>query len=254
MLLLRYKIFPILLCLYVMPAYGQDKLSDTCQAEDRKCVLSILERTIEQIGSESWKNSSYREYAKTLAFEGMTDKAIAVIGKISSPDTKAMTIRGIGMAMSDNGSPPEVYKPVFEKLRAEAEKIDHPPSYAIALTYISMSQAFAGDNEGAAKTAGDMENDALRNKAYGENAEIQAKRGELDEALKSLSHIKDTAFRNKAYNIVSEIFSKEENFNAALKTAIKITNPTIRADAIQFMLDQQKPRDVERKTPVGDVN
>ena len=61
----------------------------------------------------------------------------------------------------------------------------------IALTYISMAQAFAGDNDAAMKTAAGMDNQALRNKAYGEAGvhrllvNVQALRmGQPEEAVK----------------------------------------------------------------------
>jgi hypothetical protein len=219
---------------------------ETCDANDRLCVLSLLEESIKDISEQSWRDRAYREYAKTLAFDGRTDDAIAIITKIKNPDTKAMTIRGIGMAMAENSSPPEIYKPVFKLLLTEAEKIDHPPSYAIALTYISMAQAFAGDDAEALKTARSMENKALRNKAFAENAEIQAERGAYEKAMESVGYIESSSFRNKAYKNVAGIFAKSAKYSSALNTALKIDNPTIRADTIQFILDRQKPREAER--------
>ncbi len=228
-------------------ASGQES---PCKAEDRECVMALLETSIGKINEDSWRDASFREYAKTLAFDGRTDEAIAIIGKVVNPDTRAMTIRGIGMAMAANKSPPEVYRPVFLKLAEEAAKITHPPSHAIALTYIAMAQAFAGDDEGATKTALSMENEALRNKALGESAEIQAERGDYKTAMESIGHIASSSFRNKAYATVSQIFSKAGRYDDALNTSLKIDNPTVRADTLQYLLDQQKPREMEKIRPV----
>ena len=101
--------------------------------------------------------------------------------------------RSIGMAAAGLHLDKAAYDSLFAKLQIEADKIQHPPSHAIALTYIAMSQAFAGDNAGAMKTANAMErNSALRNKAHNEAAKIRADRGEFDAALASIKAIPTT--------------------------------------------------------------
>lgn len=217
-----------------------------CAAQDRACVLNTIESEAVKIDNTSWRDQTYRELAKTKAFEGDMDGAIAVIDKIETPDTKAMTIRGIGMAVADLNMKPEQYNAVFAKLRKKAEGIEHPPSYAIALTYIAMGQAFAGDNEGAWKTASEMENDALRHKAYGETAEIQAEHDDFEAAMKSIGFIDSEAFRNKAYSTVAKILADRGRYDEALHSAMKIDNAYKKANALQYVLDQQKPREVER--------
>ena len=225
----------------LLPISGQ---AETCSIENRTCLLGALESAADGIENQNWKDQSYRELSKTLAFDGNVEEAITVLNKIQNPDTKALTIRGIGMAVADNDLPPTDYKAVFKRLRLESEKIDHPPSYAIALTYIAMAQAFAGDNEGAWATAADMENDALRHKAYGETAEIQAEQGNFEAAMKSIAFIDSKAFRNKAYGIVSKILADGEQLQAAFDAAKQIDNAYKRAAAIQYVLDKQKPREI----------
>ncbi len=140
--------------------------------------------------------------------------------------------------------PPRNTQLFFAKLRTVAEKIEHQPSYAIALTYIAMAQAFAGDDEGAWKTAADMENDALRHKAYGETAEIQAERGDSQAAMKSIGFIESLAFRNKAYAIVTKLLADRGKLEEALNSAKAITNDYKKAQALQYVLDKQKPREL----------
>ena len=217
-----------------------------CQVEDRVCVIEALRTSAEAIEKQSWRDQTYRELAKTLAFEGRIDEAMEVLGQINNPDTQALTVRGIGMAVAERKVSPAVYNDVFARLRSFSEGIDHPPSYAIALTYIAMAQAFAGDNDGAWATAADMENDALRHKAYGETAEIQAEQGDYKAAMKSISLIGSEAYRNKAYSITSKIFADDELFADSLGAAQKVTNPYKRAKALQYMLDKQKPRELAR--------
>ncbi|MCK5284820.1 MAG: hypothetical protein KAJ86_04455 [Alphaproteobacteria bacterium] len=242
----QYKNLILFLCfitfIAISPAFAKD-----CQLKDRTCVIAILQNTTEQIENERWRDQTYREIAKTLAFEGKTDAAIALIDKIKTPDTKAMTIRGIGMAVTDIHLSSEEYTDIFTKLRAMAEKIEHKPSYAIALTYIAMSQAFAGDDEGAWKTAADMNNDSLRNKAYGETAEIQAERENAKAAMKSIAFIKSAAFRNKAYSIITKILADRNKLEEAFTSAKLITNAYKKAQALQYILDKQKPREVKKK-------
>ena len=222
-------------------AYAQN-----CAIENRACILNQIETEAANIENTSWRDQTYRELAKTRAFENDFDGAMSTLDKIENPDTKALTIRGIGMAAADLKLNTERYSAVFKDLRIKAEGIQHPPSYAIALTYIAMAQAFAGDNAGAWKTASEMENPALRHKAYGETAEIQAEKGDSAAALKSIGFIDSLAFRNKAYDIVSKILADKGQFEAALKTANNIENAYKKATALQYILDTQKPRDIEK--------
>ena len=149
-----------------------------------------------------------------------------------------MTIRGIGFAAADNKWTDSVrYKTLFTNLTAEAEKIEHKPSYAIAYTYIAMAQAFAGDDEGAMATATSMTDQALRNKAFAESAEIQAERGNSDAAHLSISKIDSLSFRNKAYNIVANIFTKSGDLKNAYKAAHKIENAYTKSQALQKIVN-----------------
>ena len=223
-----------------VPAQSGGQEPAPCAVQDRLCVIDLLRSAAEKIENASWRDQTYRELAKTLAAEGRTGDAIALIPHIGNPDTKAMTIRGIGMAAADRALPSSEYRALFTSLRAEAEKIDHPPSYAIALTYIAMAQAFAGDNTGAWKTASEMDNDALRHKAYGETAEIQAERGDFKAAITSISKINSASFRNKAYATVSKILADRALFEESFQTALHIENPYKQARALQYLLDRQK--------------
>lgn len=237
--------YMLLLCLLLGLALVPLTLSAAeCKIEDRPCVLGLLESQAAAIKETPWRDQTFRELAKTWAFEGDTDKAIGFIDRIETPDTKAMTIRGIGMAVADLKLSQAEYDVIFAKLRQKAETITHPPSYAIALTYIAMSQAFAGDNEGSWKTAADMENDALRHKAYGETAEIQAERGDYAAAKKSLGFIDSAAYRNKAFETITKILADRKLLNEALDAAMMIDNSFKKAEALQYVLDAQKPREV----------
>ncbi len=233
----------ILLVLQFSPATAQEK--HACSAHDKTCLFAMLEKATAEIDAQDRKDKTYRELAKLLAKEKDTAKAITLIQKIEKPDTKAMTIRGIGMAAAENALTKEEYDALFSQLAAEAEKITHPPSHAIALTYIAMAQAFAGDNDGAMKTAGRMENDALRHKAFGETAEIQAEHGDLNAARISLAAISNLAFRNKAHRIVSKIFADRAFYDEALKIAEPIENPYHKVQAILYILFKQiEPEEV----------
>ena len=234
------------LSLFIVTGYSGASFAQNCTAEDRACVLNAIETISADIDRASWRDQTYRELAKTRAFEGDIDGALSVIDKITTPDTKALTIRGVGMAAAELKLPQEDYQSWFEKLRIKAEGIEHPPSYAIALTYIAMAQAFAGDNDGAWATAADMENDALRHKAYGETAEIQAERGDFKAARISISKIESLSFRNKAYSTVSKILADREYYQDALDAAVMIENAYKKANALQYVLDVQKPRDIEK--------
>jgi len=223
--------------LLAIPAHAQKPSS--CAAQDTACLFDMLEKTAGSVTEDNWRDATYRETAKLLSHEGQTDRAIALLGKIKSPDTKALTIRGIGMAAADEKLSREEYAALFAKLTGEAKKIDHPPSYAIALTYISMAQAFAGENEGAMKTAAAMENAGLRNKAYGEAGEIQAQRGDIDAVLKSVAAIDDAGYKDKELRIISKVFADGKYFDHALRAAQDIGNPYQKSQALLYVLVKQ---------------
>ncbi len=219
------------------PAAAQD--TAPCAATDTACLLDTLETLTARIDEPRWQDQTYRELAKLLAQSGQTDRAIALVDRISNPDTRAMTVRGIGMAAAERDLSQEEYNNIFKSLHKKARTIDHAPSYAIALTYIAMAQAFAGDDEGATATAAGMENDALRNKAYAESAEIQAERGDLSAAMASIAAIDDAAFRNKAHGLVAEIFADDGNYDEALNAAMAIENTYQQARAVLYILAKQ---------------
>lgn len=209
-----------------------------CDATDKLCIMTEIKKDSGAIENKTWRDKVLRELAKAYTHEGHEDKAMALIDEIETPDTKAMTIRGIGMAAADNKWVDKTrYTKLFEDLIKEAEKIDHPPSNAIAYTYIAMSQAFARDNEGAMATARSMKNDALRHKAFAETAEIQAERGDYDAAMNSIAQIESEAFKNKAYGTVARIFIRRDKLEQAYEAARIITNPYARAQALQGLLN-----------------
>lgn len=239
----RNILFSLIIPALIMasPAWAQ---GEGCPKAERACILDLLGKEAAAIDNADWRDQTYRELAKTLAFDGRANEAIALVDKITNPDTKAMTIRGIGMATADLKLPQEKNDAVWKALHDAAVKIDHKPSHAIALTYIAMSQAFAGDNEAAWATAAGMENEALRHKAYAETAEIQAERGDLAAAIKSIEFIGQLSFRNKSYQTVSKILADRKMFDESLQAALKIDNAYKKAEAMQYILDKQKPREV----------
>jgi len=215
-----------------LPAQAQ------CNTQDKLCLMDEILETSAVINNPAWRDKALRELAKSYTYEGQENKAITLIEKIEKPDTKALTIRGIGFAAADAKWPnAQRYQSLFKILTTEANKITHPPSQAIAFTYIAMAQAFAHDDIGAIATAKAMQNEALRNKAYGESAEIQAERGDLDAALQSIAAINSLSFRNKAYGNIAGIFTKQGKIEHAYAAAQKIDNAYARTQALQKIVN-----------------
>ncbi len=210
-----------------------------CPATDATCQLPRLESLSAKITEASWRDQTYREIAKLYMAHGNADAALALLPKIESRDTRALTIRGIGMEAARLKMPQESLNAIFTALRTEADKIDHPPSHGIALTYIAMAQAFAGDDTGAFATAKSMTNDALRHKAFAESAEIQAERGDLSPALESLAAIDSDSFRNKAHLTVAKIFADKKYYDHAMATVEKITNDYQKSQALLYIMARQ---------------
>lgn len=237
---MKLSFFSILAVALLIPSISYAK----CKAEDKLCMMGEIKKITDGIEKKSWRDQTLRELAKSYAYEGQESKAIALIDEIQTPDTKAMTIRGIGMAAADSKwknkegfRDKERYNKLFENLAKEAEKIEHLPSHAIAYTYIAMSQAFAKDDDGAMKTAKGMTNDALRHKAFAETAEIQAERGKFDLAMASIKEIESDSFRNKAYGTVAKIFVKRGELQSAYDTVQKMDNPYTKAMMLQIIVN-----------------
>lgn len=224
-------------------ASAQETPAPTCAPADKSCIMKQIEQTAARIDTQSWRDQTYRELAKSYTHEGMEDMAIALIDKILTPDTKAMTIRGIGFAAADeNWNDKARYGALWDKLAAKAKTIDHAPSQGIAWTYIAMAQAFAHDDEAATKTAAAMTNEALKHKAFGESAEIQAERGDYAAAMASIGHIDSASFRDKAYRTVAKIFVDRGLLKEAYGCADKIENPYARAVVLQMIVNHGPPR------------
>jgi hypothetical protein len=214
--------------------------AEPCAGSDRACLIQELEETAAGIQDDKWRDIAYRELAKSLTSDGRTEEAIALIDKIESPDTRAMTIRGIGMEAAGLNLSADGYSALFKSLSEKASAISHPPSHEIALTYISMAQAFAKQDQEALKTAASMSNDALKHKAFGEIAEIQAERKDAAAALATLQHIDSESYRNKSTRTISLLLADRGLFDDASRAAHAITNPTLKAEALQYILVQQK--------------
>lgn len=217
----------------VSKSYAEDT---ACPDASRSCALSVLEKTVKSIEDERWRDRALRELAKSYASNNQAGAAIPLIALIQNPDTKALTIRGIGMNAAELGLGHSVYKDLFSKLDGEAQKIEHEASQAIAYTYIGMAQSYSGLDDDAIETALAMDNPALQNKALGEIAEIQAAHGKADLAFKTLVLIKDFSFRNKAYRVVSKIFAQEKQYKHAFDASMLNENLTSRAESLQSLL------------------
>jgi len=236
-------LFVLTLCLslFVFISDGHSaKEPNTCIYSDTICIMSQTETSIESISEPRWRNHAYRDLAVSHAFNDNIDKAVTLIEKIDNPDTQAMTVRAIGMALAIHKDLDiESYKSMFKKLDDFSKTITHEGARDIAYTYIAMAQAFAGLDDDAMTTTLAMNKPELKYKALGETAEIQAERGNYAEAIKSMNAIKSNSFKNKSLGLVSDIFVKQNKFDLAYKTAIQITNATKKANKLQKIINAQ---------------
>lgn len=233
-------------------AKAEDLLPKTapCDIKDSECIHQNILQAAKSITNKSERDKTYRELAKSWARSGQPEQAMTIIPLIETPDTRAMTIRGIGMEIANIGLTYEQRSKIYADLRTHADKLKfiHEPSYAIALTYIAMGQAFAGDDNDARKTAGQMENAALRHKAFGETAEIQAERKDYANAKITLDKIEDIPYKNKALATVSRLLADRDMLSEAYDAAKQITNPYLMTTALQYIVDKQNALNSAVKT------
>lgn len=234
----RFYLWFTILCLISTPLSAEEQA--TCAADDISCLMGLIAGDIDSIKEPRWRDNARRDLATSMAFANDIDGAINMIRAIDNPDTQAMTIRAIGMALAIHRDLSDAeYRAVFAKLDDMAATISHEGARDIAYTYIAMAQAFAELDADATKTTEAMTKPELKNKAFGETAEIQAERGDVEAALKSLNLIESIAFKNKAMAKVSDILLKKGDFDNATTVALAITNPTTRTTALQNIIDTQ---------------
>ncbi len=233
--------FLIVIC--VLTNTSRAMADKPCSASDKLCLITELEQLAPKIDNIAWRDQTYRELAKSYTHQGEYDQAISLVKLIKNPDTQAMAIRGIGFAAADGKWPRPRYDDLFEKLMISARNIADPAGMEIALTYVAMAQAMALDDAGATSTAKTMENEALKNKAFGETAEIQAERGDVKAAFDSLSYIQNESYKNKAYVNIAKIFVSRGDMNSAYESALKVNNAYEKASILQMILHHGNPEE-----------
>lgn len=211
-----------------------------CSGTDHACLLKELEKTADGIQEVKWRDISYRELAKSLATDGKFTEAMVVVPKIQTGDTQALTIRGIGMAAAAHNLTADQYNALFKSLAEIADKITDQPSKDIAYTYIAMSQSFAKQDAAAIATAKAMTNPALKHKALGEIAEVQAERKDAAAAIATLKQIDSLSYQNKSSRTVTLLLADRALYDEAAKVAQGIENPTLKAEALQYIISKQQ--------------
>lgn len=213
----------------------------SCDAADRACLIGELEAAVKAIAEPKWRDISYRELAKLLTADGQPFAALPLLEKIENADTRALAIRGIAMGSAPLKLESEKARELFDRLIKVSESIPEKGSGEIALTYVSMGMALGGDNRGAIEVANRIATPALRHKALGEAGEINAERKDEKSALMMLSLIEDQAYRNKSSRTITLLLADRGLYAAAYQAAHAITNPTLKAEALQYLLEKQKP-------------
>lgn len=219
-----------------------------CKASLPICLLDDLEEQIPAIKRQSWRDRAWREYAKSRAQLGETRAALEIIDRVKNPDTQAMTIRGIAMATAEAQKPVVDKKRIFDKLELSAEALEHKPSRRIAMTYIAAARAVAGTDKAAHTTARQIGNRDMRNKAYGEIAEKQAKAGRVAALRESLGKITDTTYANKQRKKTALLLAENNNPQAARELALAIENNNVlTARTLQMLVTRLLEKDVVQK-------
>ena len=195
------------------------------------CAGAALDKLIPQIYNTRWRDQSFREQAKILIRHGSVDKAMSLLPQISNEDTKALTIRAIGIGMAELPLAPAAQNEYFDTLHKQAMTISHTGSQEIAMTYIAIAEASAGLFERALTSARTLRTNSLRNKSYQEIAEVLSAKGDTDNSFAALNLIDDPSFRNKAYGVIAAVFIKHGQLAAALQFAEHIEDPYIKSNS-----------------------
>ncbi|MCB1556845.1 MAG: hypothetical protein KDJ15_05980 [Alphaproteobacteria bacterium] len=217
----------------------QAPLPVACEAQDTACLFGLLGEAGAAIAEPVWRDQTYRETAKLLAYDGRAEEALALLPLIGNPDTQAMTLRGIGVALAGTTIPDSDKQALYGRLVAAGAGIVQPESRAIALRYVAKGQALAGFDDSARATIRKIDNLSQSDKAFEEVAEVQAKAERLDQALLSIADIRSPAYRDRAHGAVSKICAGRGLYPQALRAAEKIENPYNRGQALLTILEGQ---------------
>ncbi len=204
--------------------------------DDNACISSLLEETLENLENKSWRDQGYRDLAEMYVLQNRPGEALNAIAKINNPDTRAMAIRKSATAVSEI----EVTDPektiMFEMFEQASKAIQHHPSMEIALTYLSIAMAEAGLFEEAVNAVPDITNVSLRNKAYAEIAEVQARHKNGTLAIQNIKKIETESFRNQAAKRVAGVLAEHNDFKSAVQITEIISNSAHKAAALQGIL------------------
>ncbi len=212
---------------------SQNALS--CRDVSISCLADDLSNTLAILDNKRWSDQGFRDLAEILILDNQPAQAREAIQKIEDPDTRAMAIRKSGMALADAPMTETQKKNSFIMLKEEANAIEHKPSMGIALTYIAIAESESGFYEDAVKSVPIIDNVSLRNKAYAEIAEVQARVGLGDMSLPNVERIETLAFKNQVAKRISGVLAENNDIENAYKAIKLISNDAQKAAALQYL-------------------
>ena len=236
-------------CLLVLGAQATHARDTACEKPLQACLLHDLQAAITKIDKQTWTDRALRDYARVQTELGDVDPALRAEEKIDTPDTRAIAIRGIAIAVAESDRDAPLKTRIFAKLDQHAKALEHAPSRAIARTYIAKARAIAGRDRAAYQIAAKIDNTDMRNKAYGAIAEAQARQGRIKAVMTSLGKVDDTGYRNRQYKTTAKMLADGGDMKAARRLANAIEgNAVLRAGTLQALLNRiSKKQDGIRK-------
>ncbi len=224
-------------------AYADQGQDVDCTIDNQECVLERVLNDIQGIDNQEWKDQSTHDVAHLHAKTGQLDKAIKLIAHISTDELKAKTIRIIGMSVKGQLTEKSERSLIFTALHVEAKKIANPTAFATALKNVAISEAYSGDHESALKKIASIDNQAFRNMAYAEVAQVEAQYGTWAFAHESLEKIDNQAVKSKAYETIAKILADRNMISESYEAAQKITNAYQKSQAILYTLNIKQSAD-----------
>lgn len=211
----------------------------TCAQDDFDCVLLKLQADMQSIPYQPWRDQTMRDMASLMTEQGRPNMAIRLIPEIQNPDTKAMTIRSIAVALADTTLSTDEKSAIYKTLIKEAQAMTHEPSQQIALRYIAKGQALSLFDDESRNTVMMITNPSQRDKAFAEIAEVQAKHGFTSRAIKTVKTIESESYRDQVYGNLTTILAKAGDFKAATSVSGLIKAPYNRTQALMAVVRAQ---------------
>lgn len=204
-----------------------------CRAGD----IEAASRTRDAMQDQLYADLCTNAIAVALAEGGQIDAAIERLRAVGNPASRAKGLAGVARAASEVDGPK--LRPLFTDAIAAAGAITKEGARTAVLRDLAVGQAWAGDAEGAQKTAALISASGRRSMALGGIAAARASRGSFDQAVSIAQGIPGKVSQVEVWILIAKthaLAGRGPDATQALAAALKIAGTFRSQDMDPMML------------------